>query len=84
MLKKKKNDYRLKSVMVILSIIVILSNNISKSNRYIIIDEIQALSFMLCHLYVRCTRSVSLPAPVGYAGLLGTRAMSYLTKDYRG
>ena len=35
------------------------------------LHEIQALSFMLCHLYVRCTRSVSLPAPAYYADLLG-------------
>ena len=27
-------------------------------------DGIQALSFALCHVYARCTRSVSIPAPV--------------------
>ena len=47
-------------------------------------DEIQALSFMLCHLYARCTRSVSLPAPAYYADLLVTRAVTYLTKNHRG
>ena len=27
-------------------------------------DGIQSLSFALCHVYARCTRSVSIPAPV--------------------
>ena len=44
-------------------------------------DELQALSFMLCHLYVRCTRSVSIPAPTYYAHLLAYRAKIHLSKD---
>ncbi|KAG8894253.1 hypothetical protein FRB99_001388 [Tulasnella sp. 403] len=37
-------------------------------------DEIQTLTFALCHVYARSTRSVSLPAPVYYAHLLCARA----------
>ncbi|KAH9955897.1 hypothetical protein BC827DRAFT_1234539, partial [Russula dissimulans] len=27
-------------------------------------DRFQSLSYALCHVYARCTRSVSVPAPV--------------------
>ncbi|KAF8268488.1 Piwi domain-containing protein [Lactarius quietus] len=37
-------------------------------------DGIQALSYALCHVYARCTRSVSIPAPVYYAHNVCTRA----------
>ncbi|UYV68163.1 AGO1 [Cordylochernes scorpioides] len=30
-------------------------------------DELQCLTYQLCHTYVRCTRSVSIPAPAYYA-----------------
>ena len=46
-------------------------------------DEIQALSFMLCHLYARCERPVSPPPPAYYADLLAARAATYLTKGNR-
>ena len=29
-------------------------------------DELQQLTYQLCHTYVRCTRSVSIPAPAYY------------------
>ena len=37
-------------------------------------DELQKLSFYLCHLYSRCERSVSYPAPTYYAHLAAFRA----------
>lgn len=40
-------------------------------------DELQELCYFLCHTYVRCTRSVSLPAPVMYADLAAARAKKY-------
>jgi eukaryotic translation initiation factor 2C len=40
-------------------------------------DQLQALTYQLCHVYVRCARSVSLPAPVYYAHLAAYRARCY-------
>ncbi|CAG0885094.1 unnamed protein product [Darwinula stevensoni] len=40
-------------------------------------DEIQKLSYFLCHTYARCTRSVSYPTPVYYAHLAAFRARSH-------
>lgn len=40
-------------------------------------EELQQLCYFLCHTYVRCTRSVSLPAPVMYADLAAARAKKY-------
>jgi len=37
-------------------------------------DTLQQLSFALCHLYARSTRSVSIPAPVYYADIVCSRA----------
>lgn len=37
-------------------------------------DELQCLTYQLCHTYVRCTRSVSIPAPAYYAHLVAFRA----------
>ncbi|VDN37287.1 unnamed protein product [Gongylonema pulchrum] len=37
-------------------------------------DEWQHLTFALCHVYARCNRSVSIPAPVYYAHLACARA----------
>ena len=37
-------------------------------------DEIQTITFELCHVYQRCTRSVSIPTPVYYAHLAAFRA----------
>lgn len=46
-------------------------------------DELQALTYQLCHTYVRCTRSVSIPAPAYYAHLVAFRARYHLTeKDH--
>ncbi|KAF9285652.1 hypothetical protein BGZ68_003657, partial [Mortierella alpina] len=37
-------------------------------------DELQALTFNLCHLYARCTRSVSVVPPAYYAHIVAARA----------
>uniref|UniRef100_A0A4X1VWW3 Protein argonaute-1 n=2 Tax=Sus scrofa TaxID=9823 RepID=A0A4X1VWW3_PIG len=41
-------------------------------------DELQLLTYQLCHTYVRCTRSVSIPAPAYYAHLVAFRARYHL------
>lgn len=37
-------------------------------------DALQQLTFYLCHVYAKCTRSISIPAPVMYAHLVAYRA----------
>lgn len=44
-------------------------------------DELQKLTYMLCHTYVRCTRSVSIPSPAYYAHLAAFRARYYLEQQ---
>ncbi|XP_069693993.1 protein argonaute-2-like isoform X2 [Periplaneta americana] len=41
-------------------------------------DEIEALTYYLCHMFSRCTRSVSYPAPTYYAHLAAFRARAYI------
>jgi eukaryotic translation initiation factor 2C len=41
-------------------------------------DEIQDLTYYLCHMFSRCTSSVSYPAPTYYAHLAAERARVYL------
>ncbi|XP_048590350.1 protein argonaute-2 [Nematostella vectensis] len=41
-------------------------------------DELQALTYQLCHTYVRCTRAVSIPAPAYYAHLVAFRARYHM------
>ncbi|XP_031339668.1 protein argonaute-2-like isoform X1 [Photinus pyralis] len=40
-------------------------------------DELEELTYHLCHLFARCTRSVSYPAPTYYAHLAAARAKVY-------
>ncbi|KAF9559498.1 argonaute-like protein [Agrocybe pediades] len=40
-------------------------------------DSLQSLSYALCHLYGRATRSVSIPAPVYYADIVCSRARNH-------
>ena len=47
-------------------------------------DEIQKLCFDLCYTYVRCTRSVSIPAPLYYAHLVAFRSRYHLAKGLGG
>jgi len=41
-------------------------------------DELELLSYYLCFMYCRCTRSVSYPAPTYYAHLAATRAKIHI------
>jgi eukaryotic translation initiation factor 2C len=47
-------------------------------------DSFQQLTFYLCHLYVRCPKSVSLVPAVYYAHLIAFRARFYLGKGKGG
>ena len=38
-------------------------------------NSLQALTYHMCHLYARCTKAVSIPAPVYYAHWVAFRAM---------
>ncbi|KAF8980636.1 argonaute-like protein, partial [Cyathus striatus] len=40
-------------------------------------DAIQSITYMLCHVYARSTRSVSIPAPVYYADIVCARAKNH-------
>ena len=41
-------------------------------------NEIEKIAYYLCHMFSRCTRSVSYPAPTYYAHLAAKRARVYL------
>ncbi|KAL5236624.1 hypothetical protein ACI65C_004034 [Semiaphis heraclei] len=43
-------------------------------------DELQRLTYQLCHTNVRCTRSVSIPAPTYYAHLVAFRARYHMVE----
>ncbi|KAI9030479.1 Piwi domain-containing protein [Hyaloraphidium curvatum] len=59
----------------------------SRATKYIVLfdenklasDEMQQLTFELCHLFARSQRSVSLPQPVFYSHLVAERARCHLT-----
>ncbi|KER27546.1 hypothetical protein T265_13773, partial [Opisthorchis viverrini] len=42
-------------------------------------DALQAFTYYLCHTYMRCSRSVSYPAPTYYSHLAAYRAREWLT-----
>uniref|UniRef100_A0A0N5CFL0 Protein argonaute-1 n=1 Tax=Strongyloides papillosus TaxID=174720 RepID=A0A0N5CFL0_STREA len=46
-------------------------------------DEVQLLTYQLCHTYVRCTRTISIPAPAYYAYLVAFRARYHLVDHER-
>lgn len=41
-------------------------------------DQLEQLTYYLCHMYARCTRSVSYPAPTYYAHLAAFRGRALL------
>jgi eukaryotic translation initiation factor 2C len=41
-------------------------------------DQLQALTYYLCHMFTRCNRSVSYPAPTYYAHLAAFRGRMYI------
>ncbi|KAJ7702361.1 Piwi domain-containing protein [Mycena rosella] len=64
----------------------------SKSGHYsILLDEnfgdnipkVQQLSFQLCHIYAKATRSISIPAPVYYADLVCARGKFHFDPESR-
>ncbi|OQR66449.1 translation initiation factor 2C-like [Tropilaelaps mercedesae] len=49
------------------------------------IEELEKLSYYLCFMFARCSKSVSIPAPVFYAHLAAKRAKEYIkAKCYGG
>ncbi|CAE6365294.1 unnamed protein product [Rhizoctonia solani] len=46
------------------------------------VDGIQAVSYALCHVYARATRSVSIPAPVYYADIVCARAKNHYDPSF--
>ncbi|XP_006458774.1 argonaute-like protein [Agaricus bisporus var. bisporus H97] len=47
-------------------------------------DTMQSLSFALCHVYARATRSVSIPAPVYYADIVCARGKHHFPPEFAG
>jgi eukaryotic translation initiation factor 2C len=45
-------------------------------------DALQSLSFTLCHVYARATRSVSIPAPVYYADIACERFVNHFPPNF--
>ncbi|XP_017774765.1 PREDICTED: protein argonaute-3-like isoform X2 [Nicrophorus vespilloides] len=41
-------------------------------------DQLESITYSLCHMFSRCTRSVSYPAPTYYAHLAAARAKCYV------
>lgn len=46
-------------------------------------DDLQAITYDLCHLFTRCSRSVSYPAPTYYAHLVAARGKNYIVGQER-
>lgn len=44
-------------------------------------DDIEQLTYFLCHMFTRCNRSVSYPAPTYYAHLAAARAKVYIENE---
>jgi eukaryotic translation initiation factor 2C len=44
-------------------------------------DDLHAMTYYLCHVYARASRSVSIPAPVYYADLAAYRGRNWVIED---
>lgn len=49
-----------------------------KDDNNLTMDELQAFTYNLCHLFTRCNRAVSYPAPTYYAHLVAYRGRVYI------
>jgi hypothetical protein len=75
----------IKETFRVLSISIKILKGTSRPCRYFVLhddnnlsyDQIQLLSYYLCHIYARCSRSVSYPAPVYYSHLAAFRGREY-------
>ncbi|KAJ8929622.1 hypothetical protein NQ314_017664, partial [Rhamnusium bicolor] len=45
-------------------------------------DQIEELTYYLCHMFTRCNRSVSYPAPTYYAHLAAARGKVYIENEH--
>lgn len=54
--------------------------NVIEDDANINIDELQALTYNLCHLFPRCNRVVSYPTPAYLAHLVAYRGRVYIEK----
>jgi len=59
---------------------IVLHDDIFNGN----MQKIQELSFTLCHVYAKATRSVSIPAPVYYADLVCSRGAFHVGPEAHG
>ncbi|GFY40825.1 protein argonaute-2 [Trichonephila inaurata madagascariensis] len=46
-------------------------------------DALEKLSYYLCHIYIRCTKSISVPSPIQYAHLAAYRARRHLASHLK-
>lgn len=81
--EKKKKEYTV--LRFVKNLLFVLQGTSRPSHYYVLwddnrftADELQILTYQLCHTYVRCTRSVSIPAPAYYARLVAFRARYHL------
>jgi len=46
-------------------------------------DEMQSLAYYLCYVYSRCSKPISIPAPIMYAHLVAEKAAAFVKTKYR-
>ncbi|XP_076257766.1 protein argonaute-2-like isoform X2 [Rhynchophorus ferrugineus] len=64
----------------------VCSQGVAKPTKYCVLyddnnmdhDQIEQLTYYLCHMFTRCNRSVSYPAPTYYAHLAADRCKTYI------
>lgn len=76
-----KNDFFLYSHSAIKGTSVPTHYHVLWDENKLSADQMQKLVFEMCHVYARCSRSVSMPAPAYYAHLAAYRARLYANVD---